>query len=164
MTIMEEGIFKLDVVDNVLMMCPLPPPPGQSYHSLEGRLKLVIQPQSQRLHVGENLQLMCGAVGRPIPRYQWHRNGVPIPNATKRKLMVRTRCWRAEILVWKLFLCLQLLNWQLFGYIRVYEIVNSLDCLPILHLTFFQGTRLNKKCLCISDSSCDAGSARQVSL
>ncbi|TMS03736.1 Mucosa-associated lymphoid tissue lymphoma translocation protein 1 [Larimichthys crocea] len=61
---------------------------GQSYHSLEGRLKLVIQPQSQRLHVGENLQLDCGAVGRPIPRYQWHRNGVPIPNATKRKLMV----------------------------------------------------------------------------
>uniref|UniRef100_A0A8C4I4Z4 MALT paracaspase 1 n=1 Tax=Dicentrarchus labrax TaxID=13489 RepID=A0A8C4I4Z4_DICLA len=60
-----------------------------SYHSLEGRLRLVIQPQSQRIHVGENLQLECGAVGRPIPRYQWHRNGVPIPNATKRKLMVR---------------------------------------------------------------------------
>uniref|UniRef100_A0A4W6EFQ2 MALT1 paracaspase n=1 Tax=Lates calcarifer TaxID=8187 RepID=A0A4W6EFQ2_LATCA len=62
---------------------------GQSYHSLEGRLKLVIQPQSQRLNVGETLQLECGAVGRPIPRYQWHRNGVPILNATKRRLMVR---------------------------------------------------------------------------
>ncbi|XP_068577173.1 mucosa-associated lymphoid tissue lymphoma translocation protein 1 isoform X1 [Cebidichthys violaceus] len=61
---------------------------GQSYHSLEGRLKLVIQPQSQRLHVGETLQVECGAVGRPIPRYQWHRNGVPVPNATKRKLMI----------------------------------------------------------------------------
>uniref|UniRef100_A0A665WE41 MALT paracaspase 1 n=1 Tax=Echeneis naucrates TaxID=173247 RepID=A0A665WE41_ECHNA len=60
-----------------------------SYHSVEGRLKLVIQPQSQRLHVGETLQLECGAMGRPIPRYQWHRNGVPIPNATKRKLTVR---------------------------------------------------------------------------
>ncbi|XP_071339754.1 mucosa-associated lymphoid tissue lymphoma translocation protein 1 isoform X1 [Trachinotus anak] len=61
---------------------------GQSYHSLEGRLKLVIQPQSQRLHVGETLQLECGAMGRPIPRYQWHRNGVPILNATKRRLMI----------------------------------------------------------------------------
>ncbi|XP_035763153.1 mucosa-associated lymphoid tissue lymphoma translocation protein 1 isoform X1 [Neolamprologus brichardi] len=61
---------------------------GQSYHSLDGRLKVVIQPQSQRLHVGEDLQLECGAVGRPIPRYQWHRNGVPIPNSTKRKLLI----------------------------------------------------------------------------
>ncbi|CAK6959705.1 LOW QUALITY PROTEIN: mucosa-associated lymphoid tissue lymphoma translocation protein 1 [Scomber scombrus] len=62
---------------------------GQSYHhSLEGRLKVVIQPQSQRLHVGETLQLECGAMGRPIPRYQWHRNGVSIPNATKRKFTI----------------------------------------------------------------------------
>ncbi|XP_034450660.1 mucosa-associated lymphoid tissue lymphoma translocation protein 1 isoform X1 [Hippoglossus hippoglossus] len=67
----------------------LPYAPGQSYQSLEGRLKLVIQPQSQQLHAGETLQLECGAVGRPIPRYQWHRNGVPILNATKRKLMIR---------------------------------------------------------------------------
>eukprot|EP00064_Thunnus_orientalis_P018228 superscaffoldBa00004124_g18322 len=61
---------------------------GQSYHSLEGRLKVVIQPQSQRLHVGQTLQLECGAVGRPVPRYQWHRNGVPIPGATKRKFTI----------------------------------------------------------------------------
>ncbi|KAM4745605.1 mucosa-associated lymphoid tissue lymphoma translocation protein 1 isoform 2-T2 [Anableps anableps] len=62
--------------------------PGQSYQSIDGRLKLAIHPQSQRLHVGETLHLKCGAVGRPIPRYQWHRNGVPIPNATKRKLTI----------------------------------------------------------------------------
>ncbi|XP_051806861.1 mucosa-associated lymphoid tissue lymphoma translocation protein 1 isoform X1 [Acanthochromis polyacanthus] len=61
---------------------------GQSYQSLDGRMKVVIQPQSQRLHVGENLQLECGAVGRPIPRYQWHRNGVPIANASNRKLTI----------------------------------------------------------------------------
>ncbi|KAK2901816.1 mucosa-associated lymphoid tissue lymphoma translocation protein 1 isoform X2 [Channa argus] len=61
---------------------------GQSYQSLDGRLKLVIQPQSKQLYTGETLQLECGAVGRPIPRYQWHRNGVPIPNATKRNLMI----------------------------------------------------------------------------
>ena len=72
---------------SVLMLCA-----GQSYHSLEGRLRLVIQPQSQRIHVGETLQLECGAMGRPIPRYQWHRNSVPVPNATKRKLTVRRGC------------------------------------------------------------------------
>ncbi|XP_029999297.1 mucosa-associated lymphoid tissue lymphoma translocation protein 1 isoform X2 [Sphaeramia orbicularis] len=61
---------------------------GHGFYSLEGRLKVVIQPQPQRLHGGETLQLECGAVGRPIPRYQWHRNGVPILNATKRKLVI----------------------------------------------------------------------------
>ncbi|RVE67786.1 hypothetical protein OJAV_G00085080 [Oryzias javanicus] len=61
---------------------------GQSYHSLDGRLKLAIQPQSQQLRAGEGLHLECGAVGRPIPRYQWHRNGAPLPNATKRKLLI----------------------------------------------------------------------------
>uniref|UniRef100_A0A8C5HSC1 MALT paracaspase 1 n=1 Tax=Gouania willdenowi TaxID=441366 RepID=A0A8C5HSC1_GOUWI len=38
---------------------------------------------------GENVLLECGAVGRPIPQYQWHKNAVPIPNGTKRKLVVR---------------------------------------------------------------------------
>ncbi|CAN9512694.1 unnamed protein product [Ophioblennius macclurei] len=63
-------------------------PCGHSYQSLDGRLKLVIQPQSQRLHIGETLQLECGAVGRPIPCFHWHRNGVPVPNGTKRKLVI----------------------------------------------------------------------------
>lgn len=78
-----------NVTSEILTMSLLPPPPGHTYLSLDGRLKVAIQPQPQRLHIGENLQLECGAVGRPIPRYQWHRNGVPIPNATKRKLVVR---------------------------------------------------------------------------
>ncbi|KAM9391842.1 mucosa-associated lymphoid tissue lymphoma translocation protein 1 isoform 2-T2 [Pholidichthys leucotaenia] len=61
---------------------------GQSYNSLDGRMKVVMQPFSQRLHVGEDLLLECGATGRPIPRYQWHRNGVPVPSATKRKFVI----------------------------------------------------------------------------
>uniref|UniRef100_A0A3B3ZTT2 Uncharacterized protein n=1 Tax=Periophthalmus magnuspinnatus TaxID=409849 RepID=A0A3B3ZTT2_9GOBI len=56
--------------------------------SLEGRTKVVIQPQPQHLHIGESLHLECGAVGRPIPHYQWYRNRVPIPNAKKRNLVV----------------------------------------------------------------------------
>lgn len=60
----------------------------QSLYSLEGWLKLVIQPQPQQLQIGETLQLECGAVGRPMPHYQWHRNGLPIAKATKRKLVI----------------------------------------------------------------------------
>ncbi|KAJ0067991.1 hypothetical protein NL108_014245, partial [Boleophthalmus pectinirostris] len=59
-----------------------------SLSSVEGRTKVVIQPQPQQLHIGETLQLECGAVGRPIPHYQWYRNRMPIPNANKRKLVI----------------------------------------------------------------------------
>ncbi|XP_054628324.1 mucosa-associated lymphoid tissue lymphoma translocation protein 1 isoform X2 [Dunckerocampus dactyliophorus] len=60
-------------------------PCGQSS---EGRLKVAVQPQSQRLHAGQTLRLECGAVGRPIPCYRWHRNGAPVANATRRKLTI----------------------------------------------------------------------------
>ncbi|XP_056151846.1 mucosa-associated lymphoid tissue lymphoma translocation protein 1 [Lampris incognitus] len=61
---------------------------GQSYHSLESSVKVVIQPQAQQVLAGETLQLECGAMGRPIPCYQWYRNGVPLHNASKRKLVI----------------------------------------------------------------------------
>uniref|UniRef100_A0A4W4HF00 MALT paracaspase 1 n=1 Tax=Electrophorus electricus TaxID=8005 RepID=A0A4W4HF00_ELEEL len=51
----------------------------------EGRLRVVTQPKPQSLLVGDALYLECGAVGRPLPHYQWYRNGVPLKNATKRK-------------------------------------------------------------------------------
>ncbi|XP_062307598.1 mucosa-associated lymphoid tissue lymphoma translocation protein 1 isoform X1 [Osmerus eperlanus] len=62
---------------------------GLVSHSLQGRLKVAIQPQAQKLFLGDCLQLECGAAGRPIPRYLWHRNGVPLPNAIKRKLTIQ---------------------------------------------------------------------------
>ncbi|XP_053530277.1 mucosa-associated lymphoid tissue lymphoma translocation protein 1 isoform X1 [Ictalurus punctatus] len=54
----------------------------------EGRLRVVLQPKPQSLLVGDALYLECGAVGKPLPRYQWYRNGAPLKNATKRKLSI----------------------------------------------------------------------------
>ncbi|KAK1792299.1 hypothetical protein P4O66_012254 [Electrophorus voltai] len=54
----------------------------------EGRLRVVTQPKPQSLLVGDALYLECGAVGRPLPHYQWYRNGVPLKNATKRKFSI----------------------------------------------------------------------------
>ncbi|KAL0192781.1 hypothetical protein M9458_011077, partial [Cirrhinus mrigala] len=51
--------------------------------------RVLIQPQPQRLLVGDLLYLECGATGRPLPQYQWYRNGVPIKKAIKRKYTVR---------------------------------------------------------------------------
>uniref|UniRef100_A0A671RXB0 MALT paracaspase 1 n=2 Tax=Sinocyclocheilus anshuiensis TaxID=1608454 RepID=A0A671RXB0_9TELE len=51
--------------------------------------KVLIQPKPQRLLVGDLLYLECGAIGRPLPQYQWYRNGVPIKKATKRKYTVK---------------------------------------------------------------------------
>lgn len=60
----------------------------QTWSSLEGSAKVVIQPQPQQLHIGETLVLECGAVGRPIPQYQWYKSRARVPNATKRKLVI----------------------------------------------------------------------------
>ncbi|TSM85967.1 Mucosa-associated lymphoid tissue lymphoma translocation protein 1 [Bagarius yarrelli] len=54
----------------------------------EGRLRVVIQPKPQSLLVGDALNLECGAVGKPLPVYQWYKNGAPLKNATKRKLNI----------------------------------------------------------------------------
>uniref|UniRef100_W5L9K1 MALT1 paracaspase n=1 Tax=Astyanax mexicanus TaxID=7994 RepID=W5L9K1_ASTMX len=56
--------------------------------SSEGRLRVVIQPKPQNLLVGDALYLECGAVGRPLPHYQWYRDGIPLKNATKRKFTI----------------------------------------------------------------------------
>uniref|UniRef100_A0A671LED8 Mucosa-associated lymphoid tissue lymphoma translocation protein 1-like n=1 Tax=Sinocyclocheilus anshuiensis TaxID=1608454 RepID=A0A671LED8_9TELE len=77
---------QVDVLD-------VPPRYGKSFVIMslasEGRPRVLIQPQPQRLLVGDLLDLECGAIGRPLPQYQWYRNGVPIKKATKRMYTVR---------------------------------------------------------------------------
>ncbi|XP_077376801.1 mucosa-associated lymphoid tissue lymphoma translocation protein 1 isoform X2 [Festucalex cinctus] len=61
---------------------------AQNCQSSDGHLEVAVQPRPQRLLAGATLQLECGAAGSPIPRYQWHRDGAPLPGATRRKLSI----------------------------------------------------------------------------
>ncbi|NXK97413.1 MALT1 protein, partial [Formicarius rufipectus] len=49
----------------------------------QNKLCICVQPQPQNLTVGDALVLECGAVGNPIPHYQWVRNGFPLANGSK---------------------------------------------------------------------------------
>ncbi|XP_043094153.1 mucosa-associated lymphoid tissue lymphoma translocation protein 1 isoform X2 [Puntigrus tetrazona] len=73
---------QVDVLD-------VPPRYGLVSLTSEGRPRVLIQPQPQRLLVGDLLYLECGAIGRPLPQYQWYRNGEPIKKATRRKYTVK---------------------------------------------------------------------------
>ncbi|XP_077418561.1 mucosa-associated lymphoid tissue lymphoma translocation protein 1 isoform X2 [Vanacampus margaritifer] len=61
---------------------------GQNCQSSDGHVEAAVQPRPQRLLAGATLHLECGAAGSPIPRYQWHRDGAPLPGATRRKLTI----------------------------------------------------------------------------
>ncbi|XP_063176649.1 mucosa-associated lymphoid tissue lymphoma translocation protein 1 isoform X4 [Chroicocephalus ridibundus] len=65
---------------------------GTSHGSLiglpENKLRICVQPQPQNLTVGDALVLECGAVGNPIPHYQWFRNGFPLANGSKNVYMI----------------------------------------------------------------------------
>ncbi|XP_069819289.1 mucosa-associated lymphoid tissue lymphoma translocation protein 1 isoform X2 [Dendropsophus ebraccatus] len=54
----------------------------------DNRLQICNQPQSQTLEVGAKLVLECAAIGKPLPRYQWYKNGVALVDATNRVYMV----------------------------------------------------------------------------
>nr|XP_055056742.1 mucosa-associated lymphoid tissue lymphoma translocation protein 1 isoform X1 [Misgurnus anguillicaudatus]XP_055056743.1 mucosa-associated lymphoid tissue lymphoma translocation protein 1 isoform X1 [Misgurnus anguillicaudatus] len=73
---------QVDVLD-------VPPRCGFVSQPSDGRPRVLIQPHPQRLFVGDSLFLECGAIGRPIPQYQWYKNGMPIKKATKRKYSVQ---------------------------------------------------------------------------
>ncbi|XP_068025425.1 mucosa-associated lymphoid tissue lymphoma translocation protein 1 isoform X3 [Melanerpes formicivorus] len=73
---------RLDVCD------PQGAPHGSSMALLENKLQICIQPQPQTLTVGDALVLECGAVGNPIPHYQWFRNGFALENGGKNVYMV----------------------------------------------------------------------------
>ena len=55
-----------------------------------GAPEIVYQPQSQSVAAGTQVSLGVGAIGNPVPdRFQWLKNGVPIPGATDAFLRLR---------------------------------------------------------------------------
>ncbi|XP_075040949.1 mucosa-associated lymphoid tissue lymphoma translocation protein 1 isoform X2 [Mixophyes fleayi] len=48
------------------------------------KLQICTQPQCPKLLVGDKLILECAAVGKPLPRYQWYRNGAAVIDATNK--------------------------------------------------------------------------------
>ncbi|KAM4638828.1 mucosa-associated lymphoid tissue lymphoma translocation protein 1-like [Amazona ochrocephala] len=72
-----------------LEVCHLQGTPHGSLTGLPGnKLRICVQPQAQSLAVGDALVLECGAVGNPIPQYQWFKNGFPLANGSKNVYMV----------------------------------------------------------------------------
>uniref|UniRef100_A0ABM5FUA2 Mucosa-associated lymphoid tissue lymphoma translocation protein 1 isoform X1 n=1 Tax=Pogona vitticeps TaxID=103695 RepID=A0ABM5FUA2_9SAUR len=61
---------------------------GNSLDLSEKKVHICIHPQSQNLIVGEMLVLQCGAIGIPLPQYQWYKDGSLLPNGNKKVYMV----------------------------------------------------------------------------
>ncbi|XP_067887183.1 mucosa-associated lymphoid tissue lymphoma translocation protein 1 isoform X2 [Heterodontus francisci] len=57
---------------------------GRRFYTTETSLQIINQPQAQKLMVGDTLLLECTAIGIPMPRYQWLRNGLPVSNGCER--------------------------------------------------------------------------------
>ncbi|KAM4808364.1 LOW QUALITY PROTEIN: mucosa-associated lymphoid tissue lymphoma translocation protein 1 [Rhinophrynus dorsalis] len=54
----------------------------------DNKLQICTQPEPQNLMAGDRLVLECTAVGRPLPRYQWYKNGLALKDATKKLFTV----------------------------------------------------------------------------
>uniref|UniRef100_A0A4W4HFV1 MALT paracaspase 1 n=1 Tax=Electrophorus electricus TaxID=8005 RepID=A0A4W4HFV1_ELEEL len=88
---------------------------------VDGRLRVVTQPKPQSLLVGDALYLECGAVGRPLPHYQWYRNGVPLKNATKRKFSNHPQLKAPMVDVYDLTNLLRQLNFKVVSLLDLTE-------------------------------------------
>ncbi|XP_069780117.1 mucosa-associated lymphoid tissue lymphoma translocation protein 1 [Narcine bancroftii] len=61
---------------------------GGKFFTNGSRLQIINHPQAQKLMVGDALILECTAIGIPMPRYQWLRNGVPVTNGSERQYKI----------------------------------------------------------------------------
>ncbi|XP_048460181.1 mucosa-associated lymphoid tissue lymphoma translocation protein 1 [Rhincodon typus] len=57
---------------------------GRRFYTSETSLQIINQPKTQKLKIGDTLTLECTAIGIPMPRYQWMRNGLPVSNGCER--------------------------------------------------------------------------------
>lgn len=49
-------------------------------------MKIVKQPKSQLVSVGETVTLRCKATGYPAPQYQWVKDGAELPDGIDKEL------------------------------------------------------------------------------
>lgn len=54
-----------------------------------GEPHIAVNPKPQTVQPGGKLTLRCAAFGIPAPRYQWYRNGQPLPDKMSDTLQVR---------------------------------------------------------------------------
>ncbi|XP_061078430.1 mucosa-associated lymphoid tissue lymphoma translocation protein 1 [Conger conger] len=59
-------------------------PPGR----WEGEPHIAVNPTSQAVQRGDRVTLQCSAFGIPAPRFQWYRNGLPLPTKNKETLQI----------------------------------------------------------------------------
>ncbi|XP_006254950.1 mucosa-associated lymphoid tissue lymphoma translocation protein 1 isoform X1 [Rattus norvegicus] len=54
----------------------------------ESKLRICVEPQSQKLAPGSALLLQCVAIGSPVPHYQWFKDESPLAHETKKHYTV----------------------------------------------------------------------------
>ncbi|GCC37426.1 hypothetical protein chiPu_0015930 [Chiloscyllium punctatum] len=59
-------------------------------HRWKGEPVIGLQPESLRVKVGQRVSLRCVAFGIPAPKYQWYKNGIPLPHQTEGDLVIAT--------------------------------------------------------------------------